>query len=357
MIGGGMKEIDAEELDSLKKWLQGLFTDDLVIVIGSGLSCAEGLPGMGALAIKLKDEVPKYLDDSDKNMWEEIASSLDSDGLEGALLKHQANERVESAIIETTAKYILQEEQKIINECINNNRKLKFSYLLPYISPANPQIARVITTNYDRLIEFAAEYEDWGVDSMMVGRYWGKHNPELSAVLLAEKVVQQKGNIKLQHRKHIKIFKPHGSLDWFMIGDIPMSSCFGNISKPLIITPGMGKYQKGYSQPFDVHRDKGNQIIDKASTILCIGYGFNDDHLQTHLTSKMKSGAKTLLLTRGLSDSARRILKESSNCIALVSNDNPSGTLMVDKDKETLISEVQWWDIEYFVKEVLENGK
>ncbi|WP_269078408.1 hypothetical protein [Mannheimia haemolytica] len=36
--------------DELKKWLQTIFTDNLVIIVGSGLSCAEGLPGMGAIS-------------------------------------------------------------------------------------------------------------------------------------------------------------------------------------------------------------------------------------------------------------------------------------------------------------------
>ena len=32
-----------------------------------------------------------------------------------------------------------------------------------------------------------------------------------------------------------------------------------------------------------------SEQIDNASTILCIGYGFNDDHLQTHLTTQIKA--------------------------------------------------------------------
>ena len=288
--------------------------------------------------------------------WNEIATCLESDGLEGALLKHPANDAIESAIIKITAEYVLNEEQKAINRCISENKKLKFSYLLPHISACDPKTARVITTNYDRLIEFAAEYADWGVDSMMVGRYWGKHNSDLSAKLLVEKVVTKGKTLRLVYRNHIKIYKPHGSLDWFMAGDTPMTSCIGAMEEPLIITPGVGKYKKGYEQPFDVHREQGNKAIDDASAILCIGYGFNDDHLQTHLTTQIKSGIKTLILTRGLSDNARKVVSESSNCKALVFNENPQGTSVISSSGEEVISNVDWWDIEYFVKEVLENG-
>ncbi len=345
------------ELDDLKRWLQAIFTDKLVIIVGSGLSCAEGLPGMWHLGEKLKQEIPSKISDENLKTWNEIAACLESDGLEGALLKHPANDAIESAIIKITAEYVLNEEQKAINRCISENKKLKFSYLLPHISACTPKTARVITTNYDRLIEFAAEYEDWGVDSMMVGRYWGKHNPDLSAKLLVEDVVVKGKTLKLVYRNHIKIYKPHGSLDWFMAtSDTPMTSCIGTMEEPLIITPGVGKYKKGYEQPFDVHREQGNRAIDNASTILCIGYGFNDDHLQTHLTTKIKSGIKTLILTRGLSDNARKVVSESSNCKALVFNENPQGTSVISSSGEEVISNVDWWDIEYFVKEVLENG-
>ena len=44
--------MDNTELDDLKRWLQAIFTDKLVIIVGSGLSCAEGLPGMWHLGEK-----------------------------------------------------------------------------------------------------------------------------------------------------------------------------------------------------------------------------------------------------------------------------------------------------------------
>lgn len=344
------------ELDNLKRWLQTIFTDKLVIIVGSGLSCAEGLPSMWHLGEKLKQEMPSKISNENLKIWHEIAACLESDGLEGALLKHPANDAIESVIIKITAKYVLNEEQKAINRCISENKKLKFSYLFPHISSCTPKMVRVITTNYDRLIEFAAEYEDWGVDSMMVGRYWGRYNPDLSKKLLVEKVVSSGKIPRLVYRNHIKIYKPHGSLDWFMAGNAPMTSCIGAMEEPLIITPGVGKYKKGYGQPFDVHREQGNRAIDSASAILCIGYGFNDDHLQTHLTTKIKSGIKTLILTRGLSDNARKVVCESSNCKALIFNKNPRGTIVVSNSEDAFIPDVNWWDIEYFVKEVLENG-
>jgi hypothetical protein len=351
-----METISLSTQDTLKRELQAIFADGLVTVIGSGLSCAEGLPGMVALATELSIKVPTAISEADKGTWESIEASLATDGLEGALLKHPPTEGIESAIIQFSFAFVLAKEQEAIAACVTGNRKLKIAYLLPHISAATPKIARIITTNYDRLIEFAIEAEGWGVDTMMVGRYWGKHDPELSSKLMIRDVLPgNKGAVRLIYRNHVKLFKPHGSLDWFMAGDTPMTSSMGLTSDPLIITPGVGKYKKGYGQPFDAHRDRGNVAIDSASSILCIGYGFNDDHLQTHLSPKLKGGAKALLLTRDLSANARTVVAQSPNCTALVNSADAAnpGTIVVRGSTEVLIPDVEWWDVENFVKGVL----
>ena len=351
-----MDTISTVDHDKLRKDLQAIFSDGLVTVIGSGLSCAEGLPGMGALATELIAKVPSAIPHAEIAVWNAIKSCLVSDGLEGALIKHPPTEDIESAIVKITSDLVLSKEQEAMRACVGGTRKLKIANLLPHISAATPKIARIITTNYDRLIEFAAESEGWGVDSMMVGRYWGKHDPDLSDKLMVRGVSNgNKGTVRLLYRNHVKLFKPHGSLDWFMAGDTPMTSIVASSSDPLIITPGVGKYKKGYGQPFDAHRDRGNAAIDNASSILCIGYGFNDDHLQTHLSPKLKGGARGLLLMHGLSPNAQKLVEQSPNCIALVASTDATnpGTVVIRGTTETLIPSVEWWDVENFVKGVL----
>lgn len=351
-----MDTITTSAHDALKKELQAIFSDGLVTVIGSGLSCAEGLPGMGALATELISKVPSAIHAADKATWAAIEACLTSDGLEGALLKHPPTDGIESAIIQFTSAFVLAKEQEAISACVTGTRKLKIASLLPHISAATPKIAHIITTNYDRLIEFATESEGWGVDSMMVGRYWGKHDPDLSDKLMVKGVSNgNKGTVRLVYRNHVKLFKPHGSLDWFMAGDTPMTSSMAFSSDPLIITPGVGKYKKGYGQPFDVHRERGNAAIDSASSILCIGYGFNDDHLQTHLSPKLKGGTKALLLTRDLLPKAKETVIASPNFIALINSTDVKcpGTVVVRGTTETLIPNVELWDVENFVKGVL----
>ncbi|MFO0157520.1 MAG: SIR2 family protein, partial [bacterium] len=77
-----MDTITAPTYDALKKELQAIFSDVLVTEIGSGLSCAEGLPGMGALATELISKVPSAIPGADKSTWAAIEACLTSDGLE-----------------------------------------------------------------------------------------------------------------------------------------------------------------------------------------------------------------------------------------------------------------------------------
>ena len=346
----------ANEINVLKKQLQNLFTDNLITIIGSGLSCAEGLPGMDALAVELCAKVPALISATDLPVWSAIETHLtNGDGLELALHKAAANDAIEDAIIAISADFVLSKELVAIEECLNAGRKFKLSYLLPHLSAANPKVASIITTNYDRLIEFAAEQGGWGVDTMMVGRYWGSHNPDVSDKSFVQGITHGSKSPRLLYRKRVRLFKPHGSLDWYSTSNGVVASVLPLTTQRVIITPGVGKYRKGYQQPFDAHREQGNAVVDRASAILCVGYGFNDEHLQTHLLARLTAGVKGLLLTMSLSDSSKTALQQSANMVALSCSDDIAapGTIVTTCTGTALIPNINWWDVEGFVKGVL----
>lgn len=130
-------------------------------------------------------------------------------------------------------------------------------------------------------------------------------------------VTLKAGRAQYRYRPRANIFKPHGSLDWYHRDGKPVRYS-GDLDLPrLIITPGLNKFRNGYESPFDRHRERANSAIDRASRFLVIGYGFNDDHLETHRTPRIRSGVPTLLLTYGLSDNAVKLVNECHNVIAI----------------------------------------
>ena len=122
------------------------------------------------------------------------------------------------------------------------------------------------------------------------------------------------------------------------------------------MTPGVSKYRQGYERPFDVHREKANIQIDACSRLLCVGYGFNDDHLQVHLGDKMRSGTPTLILTRELSSPAMELIKQSSGAVAVTNNPNdPTGStiVVVTADNSEVVVAPPLLDLAVLVEEVL----
>ena len=343
------------ELSALKKRLQDHLGDGLVLVIGSGLSCAEGVPGMAALGHHLVTHIPASLSEDDSKLWEEIHPLIASEGLEAALLKKAPSPSLEAAIVQSTADFIADAEAAIISEVFNNSRQLRLTSLIPHLLRPDAGIP-VITTNYDRLAEIACEEAGLGVDTMFCGNFAAKLDPLESFWSFCRNVKLVAGkNVRYKFAPKANIFKPHGSLDWYHREGNPVRYA-GTLPLPrLIITPGLNKFRNGYESPFDKHREKANDAIDKARRFLIVGYGFNDDHLETHLTPRIKSGVATVILTFSLSQKARDIVMSNSNVIAIefYTSDGIEGSNIIVEGKETFYPDINYWDLEGFVIGVL----
>jgi len=113
-------------VDSIKQRLQSFFTDGLVIVVGAGLSAAEGISGMPALASHLRTVIPAKVKSSDEPIWKVIEASLDEGkGLEATLLLTPPSPALESLIVEETATFLQAEEAKVFLDVLENKRILR----------------------------------------------------------------------------------------------------------------------------------------------------------------------------------------------------------------------------------------
>ena len=346
------------ELTDLKRRIQDHFRDRLVTVVGSGLSASEGLPTMGQLESHLRAEVPKHLPTGSFGEWELVEAELAiGNGLEGALHRVAISEGLGAAIVSLTGSYVLHSEREVIRSAVAGERILRFARLLPYLNPQPNDPVPVITVNYDRLIEIGAEISGWGVDTMFVGARLGMLDADLSALSFVQKITRRpKGGYRLMYRNRIAIYKPHGSLDWFRSDQGPLYCPIDLQGERLIVTPGVSKYRQGYERPFDVHRERANEQIDGCRHLFCVGYGFNDDHLQVHLRDKMRAGTPTLIITRTLSSPAMDLIAQSTGAIAV--SDNPadktrSTILVVTANHSEVIVAPPLWDLAVLIEEVL----
>ena len=334
------------DIDKLKETIQDFFQDNTLTIVGSGLSAAEGIPGMDALADKLRSDMPPLLTGKDDiDIWNKIVKDLDDKvGLEKALQNSTVSQHIEKNIRRITAKLIGDAETKILTEVYYRNRTLKFSEYINRFNVNNSSFT-VVTTNYDRLIECACELNGIEVNNLFEGAFFAQLTPEQGRYAVRRNATKRS--------KEILVLKPHGCLSWYMkdgqpicvkIGLLPVDDC-------LIITPGTNKYEEGYSLPFERHRNKANEEIDRASRFIIIGYGFNDHHLENHLRQQLKAGKPALILAMTLSDNAREVARTCSNVIAIEQGDT-NGSTIITKSEEFNFDSINLWDIEEMIKEV-----
>lgn len=327
----------------------------MVTIVGSGLSCAEGLPGMGELGEHLRAQVGPVISGTDRTLWQFISDEIAHIGLEAALLKHPPTPSLEGVIVSATAAMIAERERTAIGEVFNGTRVLRLTRLLRHIlKPASG--LPIITPNYDRLIEVAAEEADLGVDTMFLGRFAGRLNARESQLGFCKGLTLRNKRPALEYRSRVNLLKPHGSLDWYLRAGKPVSyggELLGAIR--LIITPGQNKFRNGYESPFDIHRERANAAIDQATRFLILGYGFADGHLETHLLPAIRAGRPTLMLTHGLSDTALDVARQCKNVIALDCPRMPvTGSRLIRDGAETILPVENLWDVNTFIDEVLE---
>ena len=157
----------------------------------------------------------------------------------------------------------------------------------------------------------------------------------------------------LDHFSRAVVLKPHGSFDWYKAGNDARRCTLDLEAERLIITPGLNKYRAGYNFPFDKHRELANDWINKASRLLIIGYGFNDDHLQTHLLKRIAEGVPTLILNRTASGPVQGIAEKATACFCLSGPATGKGTKVLTKGSRFEEPGRDLWDLGVLTEELL----
>lgn len=340
------------DYDQLIHFIQGHFTDGLALVIGSGLSAAEGLPGMPALASHLAAHAHTLTGD-DATLWTQIKAVLDANvGLEAALLKHVPLATLEDWIVKRTCEILVPKEREVMAAVLAGTQTLRLTTFLSRVLKPSTGFP-ILTPNYDRLIELACEMAGFHVDTTAVGHYAGAFDHERSCMGSCKGIAIRAKVTVLDHFPRAVVLKPHGSLDWYKTSGTPRRCSLDLDGERLIITPGLNKYKAGYDAPFDKHRDLANDHIKRAARLLVVGYGFNDDHLQTHLVQRIKDGTPTLILTFAASDKAKSLAQQAPACVCVSKATAWDGIAVATKSAQFEHQGHNLWDLGVLSKELL----
>jgi len=189
---------------------------------------------------------------------------------------------------------------------------------------------------------------------MFYGHTIGRFDPEKSRAELhrVETLAGKRTAPYLNLEPHVRLYKPHGSLDWFTFNgehyrsDIPLRGA------RRIVVPGGSKYRSGYETPFDTQRERANAAIDSASALLFVGYGFNDDHLQTHIRERLPL-IPAVVISRGITDSAREYISKSDLAIGVEAAGAGQTASRVTTSSGEFELDEPIWQIDTLLKEVL----
>lgn len=342
--------------DELKRRLQDHLSDGLVLIVGSGVSAQAGMPTMAQLAEHILKHPPAEMTEAEGRQWSVVDAGLRrGQDLETALGQVELDAALEEHIIRLVVGVMEPKERLIVQNAVLGATRLPMSELLSHLMTTTTSLP-IVTPNYDRLIEVAADLAEVGVDSMFAGEIVSRFDPTNSHEALgrAERT-RRRNDIKRTYRKHVRLLKPHGSLGWFNLNGAPVR-CGIPLDLPhLMIAPGKTKYVRGYEKPFDLHRAAANEAIDKAARFLILGFGFNDQQLETHLRPQIRNGRPCVIITKSLSRNASSIVKCADSVIALSEGAKGpiAGTTVSTGSGQNFLPGTSLWNLETFLNEVL----
>lgn len=313
------------------------------LMIGTGLSISYEIAGMSSLSDSLEAHffsmAPGNLL---KDQWESYGKKIVEFGLEKGLedIDYNRNSEFIDEISTCTAKLILDDLSKQSEEIMKKDTG--FKKLLKYLSnscSANCKLVDIMTPNYDLIIELICD--DLGIEIIdgFIGNVYARFNHSL--------VRDPKEKVHLNKKyKYVRLFKPHGSINWLSINDTIMKvndfeTIRKNIDKVSIIAPGGAKYKQGMVvTEFRNIREEFNSIISSRNTtpVLVYGYGFNDDHFNNALFEN--SDTPILVISKGVNSEIIEKLLVNENAVVFYEENEENR--MIYKQKKYQIPDAMW---------------
>ena len=293
----------------ISTFAQKCFEKCPTIVLGSGASIPHGLPSMDELRQFLLDKVRK-LNCTENDAWNSVSQSLEKGShLEESLEGKNLPETLLTKIVGLTWQCVNEQDAKLMYDTALNNRNLPLGKLLAKMFNSTLSEIHVVTTNYDRVAEYACNSKEVLYQTGFAPGY----------------IQKWEGNNGIKYHRHmhkksrvVKIWKVHGSLDWFSnlneitlglpVFEPPPVNCI-----PLIVTPGINKFEKTHQDPFRTIINGADKALSEASAFLCIGFGFRDQHIHPKIIERCRKGnVPIVVLAKNLTQEAKDFLKKKA---------------------------------------------
>ena len=144
----------------------------------------------------------------------------------------------------------------------------------------SPSKLTIVTTNYDTLIEDAADEMGYTV----MDGFTFSHRPYFDSDMFEWNLVKDIENIKtneLEYKKNIiNLLKLHGSLTWERDDKGIRRKEKNEVNKPIMIFPSSNKYMQSYQEPYFEIFTKFQELLKRPNTLfITSGFSFADNHI------------------------------------------------------------------------------
>lgn len=275
---------------------------NLLVLSGAGSSMDVGGKSMWQLwdtaerKFDIEEEDSKITNSHFKELCTTINFDYDSKNLESLLSQIEGvikfSEDIEIPF--KKAKLRLSEIKKVVfdtikSECTitapNSTANFPHKTFLDKVLQRKPTSSRVkiFTLNYDTLFEAAAQ----SVNAVVIDGFSFTLPRTFSGRLFDYDIVQREGSKLKEEDNFIQrvfhLHKLHGSVTWtrdLLDGQVIVDS---NTTDPLMVYPREAKYEDSYEQPFFemMARFQRNLRLNNDTLLICIGYSFNDKHINS----------------------------------------------------------------------------
>jgi hypothetical protein len=335
-----------DKLEKLATNLQRRLDGCPAILIGSGGSVPYGLPSMQALATEIVNKLEPIYHGEDS--WKAFVAELkNTSNFELALDNIVLKDEIHNSIVATIWSCINKKNREAFLDFVRFGKYPALTMILKkFVQRAGE--TNIITTNYDQLIEYSIDFAQGKIETGFSGNY-----------------IRSFGNLQATTVKRtINLFKVHGSIDWFkhksnqniLATHFPEYADFSDFYLPLIVTPGNGKYKETHNDPFRTVIAEADKALRNSPSYLCIGYGFNDEHVQPIIIDENRNRNKPIVIvTKEVTSRIIDLFLQDDDCNCLIISEKSGGGTIVHYSKsENEYFPEDYWSLDSFYRLWLE---
>ncbi len=331
--------------EDLARCAQHFLAERPVIVLGTGATIPHGLPSMPVLADLLLAAIK-----GNPIGWAEFSTRLrTTKDLEQTLHDVALPDETVGILVAAIWEIISSKDLEFYEQLLNGSALFPLADLFKYLLRTADSCIRVVTTNYDRLAEYAANYICAYVTTGVTDGWLQRFIPAS---------VNAGRPTALGYEGQVCVLKVHGSLDWFRdatdnVFGVPLARAIPPNTQPLVVTPGVTKYRAVHKDPFRTVMTAADSVLRGASCYVCVGYGFNDEHVQPILVNRViKNDIPLVIVTKQLTEQTRKafLVNPPKKFIFLEETDGGTTVYNPGHPSGVRLDGVSVWKLENFMR-------